>query len=218
MWGERPENDLPYSVKEWLSQVEQGTACYNLYGLGIARGNLNADRGFGRLTVTQDGLLNLEALIDHENAPALFIKDLGGCAGQLYSEESLYTVESSTGTWNVRAARLTPLVIDFPDPKNKKANRAGIRVAGRAAKKGGIVPLGQVRFKAVIKGIAAETSDVGKLVRRLEESEYFCSVSLSFSRNKQLRVDSDKEKKTKQVSEFEMSCYLANYRIADKGE
>lgn len=88
---------------------------------------------------------------------------------------------------------------------------------------------GDVRFKILIGGIAADGGDVMSLVSRLEDSEYFFGVELSYSRNSQVKtgtgaagqtsgVQSSKpgtgarSGNTIGVSEFEISCYLANYR------
>ena len=90
-------------------------------------------------------------------------------------------------------------------------NSGGLRVASRASANGKGSLVGDVIFKAVIKGIAARTSNVGQLVRKLEDSPYFCSVSLSFSRNKKMMISNELKKEDAQVSEFEVSCYLANY-------
>jgi hypothetical protein len=68
--------------------------------------------------------------------------------------------------------------------------------------------LGDVRFKVMIRGIAADASDIASLICKLEESPYFCRVYPSFSKNKQMKVGTEREF---QVSEFEISCYLANY-------
>jgi hypothetical protein len=94
-------------------------------------------------------------------------------------------------------------------------------------------PLGDVRFKVVIRGIAADAGDVASLICRLEDSPYFCQVVPLFSRNAQVKaasypslaVGADAGEKTRdaqrdvresgrsaQVTEFEISCYLANYR------
>jgi len=94
-------------------------------------------------------------------------------------------------------------------------------------------PLGDVRFKVVVHGIAAQAGDVAALICKLEDSPYFCQVVPSFSRNAEVKAanypagqgnagqreeapdtresvrDSDK---SVQISEFEISCYIANYR------
>jgi Tfp pilus assembly protein PilN len=98
------------------------------------------------------------------------------------------------------------------------------------------VPLGKVRFKVVLAGVAADASDVAALMCKLEDSRYFCQVVLSYSRGDAKvtvqntpslgRETTESEKKDKgknsvkgtanrseiQVNEFEINCYLANYR------
>jgi Tfp pilus assembly protein PilN len=97
------------------------------------------------------------------------------------------------------------------------------------------LPLGNVRFKVVIIGIAADTNDVAALMCKLEDSPYFCQVVLSYSRgneeigvervssfetgvnvakenehNKNSVSETGSQEKIK-VNEFEINCYLANY-------
>lgn len=95
------------------------------------------------------------------------------------------------------------------------------------------LPLGNVRFKVVISGVAANPSDVAALTCKLEESPYFFQVVPAFSRSKELpigtapssesttdagrrtsteRSRNAEARKSLQVSEFEINCYLANYR------
>jgi len=69
--------------------------------------------------------------------------------------------------------------------------------------------VGDVRFKVVIGGVAADAGDVAALICKLEDSPYFCQVYPSFSRNRKIKVRAGEDL---QVSEFEISCYLANYR------
>lgn len=87
------------------------------------------------------------------------------------------------------------------------------------------MPLGDVRFKVVIEGVAADASDVASLICKLEDSPYFCDVVPSFSRTAEINVTSNPSLRSGiknansgresggkiQVSEFEISCYLANY-------
>jgi Tfp pilus assembly protein PilN len=93
-------------------------------------------------------------------------------------------------------------------------------------------PIGDVRFKVLLAGVAVDAGDVAGLICKLENSPYFCQVVLSFSRNTDIKsegVDSSYEQKTRtltstggsgsngenerkiQVSKFQISCYLANY-------
>ncbi len=92
------------------------------------------------------------------------------------------------------------------------------------------VPLGDVRFRVVIGGVAADAIDVAALITRLENSPYFRQVVPSFSRTTEITAAGNpsfhskiKNENTKgtvqkneenikiQVSEFEISTYLANY-------
>jgi Tfp pilus assembly protein PilN len=98
------------------------------------------------------------------------------------------------------------------------------------------LPLGRVRFKVLLAGVAADAGDVAALMCKLEDSPYFCQVVLSYSRgDARIRVQNtpshiketaDVEEKVEgkkrvketveqseiQVNEFEINCYLANYR------
>jgi Tfp pilus assembly protein PilN len=94
------------------------------------------------------------------------------------------------------------------------------------------LPLGNVRFKIVIAGVAADTNDVAALMCKLEDSPYFYQAKLSYSRgdgevgienaagtNVVQRIEEKRDAVRKtgaqekiQVNEFEINCYLANYR------
>jgi len=109
---------------------------------------------------------------------------------------------------------------------------AVVRVARAPLDKKNDLPIGHVRFKVTLAGVAADATDVAALVSRLEESLYFRRVVLSFSRNAQvgnemavslrdvdvLRQTAETESRAGatggklQVSEFEINCYLGNYR------
>ncbi len=92
------------------------------------------------------------------------------------------------------------------------------------------LPLGDVRFRVVINGVAADAGDVAALICKLEDSPYFCQVVPSFSRNALITTAGEHllDSKTKnentssrvrenggnvqiQVSEFEINAYMANY-------
>jgi hypothetical protein len=97
--------------------------------------------------------------------------------------------------------------IDGRQEKTSQYTSGVVRVAGDYVGKDRL-PLGDVRFKVVIKGVAANAGDIGELVGQLEESPYFCQVYPSFSRSRDIKVGTEKQFR---VSEFEISCYLANY-------
>jgi len=105
----------------------------------------------------------------------------------------------------------------FDTDVQNSSSPSGIRVAGASSRKGADVPLGDERFLVTLRGIADQTSDVGKFVRRLEESDYFRDVSLAFSRSKNVKVSAVQGNEQRQVSEFEISCDLANYRLEQNG-
>jgi len=122
-------------------------------------------------------------------------------------------------------------------PESNKSPGVGtvVRVVKSSPSNKKELPLGNVRFKVIIGGIAADTNDVAALMCKLEDSPYFCQVVLSYSRGndeveivkassprnganvvqgveKQNNLDRDTETKRKiQVNEFEINCYLANY-------
>jgi len=108
---------------------------------------------------------------------------------------------------------------------NKPARSNGLVRAGSAGGGRKDLPLGDVRFKVVIAGVAASAADVAALICELEESPYFFQVAPSFSRNTQIKpgggsagISSDLEQRQRgsatniKAYEFEISCYLANYR------
>ena len=99
----------------------------------------------------------------------------------------------------------------FVSEQQGKASRrtaAAARVAGGNFVGKGTLPLGNARFKVVINGVATDAGDIAELICRLEESPYFCLVYPSFSRNRKMKAG---DGKNFQASEFEITCYLANY-------
>ena len=83
------------------------------------------------------------------------------------------------------------------------ANKSHVRLLRRSADAAGAMPAQDCRFKVVLAGIAAGVEDVAGLISRLEDSSYFCQVVPGFSRAAKV--------KGFMVTEFEISCYLANY-------
>jgi len=98
----------------------------------------------------------------------------------------------------------------FADSPGSKANSVtAVRAAGNNFARNELP--GQVRFKVVISGVASDAGDVAELICRLEESPYFFLVYPSFSRNAEIKAPAKSSTENLQVSEFEISCYLANY-------
>lgn len=65
------------------------------------------------------------------------------------------------------------------------------------------MPPENYRFKVTIAGIAAGAPDVAMLISKLESSPYFCNVIPGFSKTKESNGYS--------VTEFEITCFIANY-------
>lgn len=126
----------------------------------------------------------------------------------------------------------------FPD---KQAGKPGGNSAARVAQSGSgqtqEAPLGNVRFKVLMKGVAADASKVAALVQSLERSPYFRQVHPSFSRNTELSTVKGSAARSSdagqaagkhqpgpevrhttalQVTEFQITCLLANYNELTK--
>jgi len=101
----------------------------------------------------------------------------------------------------------------FEDKHEGKLDGSSVVRAARA-KFGGKPDLlpGAVRFKVVIGGIAADAADVAELICKLEDSPYFWLVYPSFSRSRTIKTKAGAAGEDYKVTEFEISCYLANYR------
>lgn len=113
----------------------------------------------------------------------------------------------------------------FTGQHASKSNSTAVRVINQTSNKNRELPLGDVRFKVVIKGIAADASDAADLVCKLEDSPYFRQVYPLYSRNIKVQIAKSsiedvpitdqsfaKIESGFQASEFEISCYLANYK------
>lgn len=73
----------------------------------------------------------------------------------------------------------------------------------------------KIRFKVIMSGVATDAGDVARLICKLEDSTYFSQVYPSYSRDKELKIKKAESSVNYQASEFEISCYLANYRMND---
>jgi hypothetical protein len=108
-------------------------------------------------------------------------------------------------------------LISEPIASAKEKDRNGTTARLVAASAGGKGPsAGDVRFRIVMSGVAANPADVGALACRLEESPYFKQVYPSVSRSGNIEkagvaATDGPARESLQVSEFEITCYLANY-------
>jgi hypothetical protein len=87
-----------------------------------------------------------------------------------------------------------------------------VRAANKAAA-AKEAPLGELRFKVVVAGVAADAGDVARLICSLEDSPYFRQIVPSYSRTETLKAEGTGDENL-QVSAFEIGCYLANYAEA----
>ena len=67
-----------------------------------------------------------------------------------------------------------------------------------------VIPSSPSYCKVVLIGIAARPADAALLIARLEQTDYFDQVSLIFSKPKKV--------KDRDVTEFEIHCYVADYQ------
>jgi hypothetical protein len=83
------------------------------------------------------------------------------------------------------------------------------------------LPIDYVRFRIVLGGLALDASEVASLIHELEQSPYFRQVILVFSRDAKAFVEPNAQGvpgahgtagDTDGNTEFEISCYLANYQ------
>jgi len=126
--------------------------------------------------------------------------------------------------------------VDEQETKTSPGVRAVVKAVRANSNNKKKLPLGNVRFKVVIAGVAADGSDVATLMCKLEDSPYFCQVVLSYSRgDAEIGIERASSFRTEtnvvegivesrdlvreagvrgkiQVNEFEINCYLANYR------
>jgi Tfp pilus assembly protein PilN len=105
-----------------------------------------------------------------------------------------------------------------------QAKGSVVRLAGRAAGSEKNLPLGRVKFRIVLTGVAPHPADVPDLVCKLEASPYFQRVQPSFYGSTRVpggtRPAPGPQEggavKTQGVTEFEIVCYLANYKDLDE--
>jgi Tfp pilus assembly protein PilN len=70
---------------------------------------------------------------------------------------------------------------------------------------------GPVRFAVRMTGVAVDSEKVADLICRLEDSPYFCQVTLLYSENKKPKNKNIFFGGEAQITEFEIGCFIANY-------
>jgi len=89
--------------------------------------------------------------------------------------------------------------------KETPVSGAVVQIGASKEPQNTVVPETPSRVKVTISGIAARPADAAALIAALEQADYFQQVALIFSRPKEFMK--------KDVTEFEICCYVADYRI-----
>jgi len=104
----------------------------------------------------------------------------------------------------VKFSRLRMAAEKFPEKETAgKIARNTIRAIREAMTDKSGPYEGDIRLKVTIAGIAADATYVAGFIRKLEESPWFFQVTPSYCRNTNVAGHV--------VSEFEITCYIANY-------
>ena len=110
---------------------------------------------------------------------------------------------------------VTRLEFDAESVKTEGAedngSSSGLRTAKTVSSDNASDASGDVKFKIAIKGVAFAQGNVADFICKLESSPYFCNVIPSYTRNVTAQQGTLFSQKGMQISEFELSCYLANY-------
>jgi len=85
------------------------------------------------------------------------------------------------------------------------ASMAVVQIGSSKQQQNPVIPETPSRVKVVLAGIAAQPADAASLIAHLEQTDYFEEVGLVFSKPKKVR-DRD-------VTEFEICCFVADYQI-----
>ena len=129
---------------------------------------------------------------------------------------------------SIALRKLEMVAEPFRDPEEKGQTKgSAVRLAARSAGPEKSPPLGWVKFRIVLTGVAAHSAEVPDLVLKLEESPYFQQVKLSFYGSTKAQAGprpapgppdgaAAKAQAASGVTEFEIVCYLANYKDTDE--
>jgi Tfp pilus assembly protein PilN len=95
------------------------------------------------------------------------------------------------------------------EPISEQDARTGIKVMSAAG--GQSTPTEKkTKFRITLTGFASDAAGVAEVINRLEQSDYFFQVVPGLSRNTTIGQY--------QASEFEIICYLVNYKLANQPE
>lgn len=95
--------------------------------------------------------------------------------------------------------------IESPIRDHRSTPMAVVQVKGNTKNQDKAVSTTPSRLKVVFSGVASQQAAAASLIARLEDSPYFDQVALVYSKPKEIQ--------TQDVTEFEISCIVADYRI-----
>jgi hypothetical protein len=107
--------------------------------------------------------------------------------------------------------------------EKEQTKSSAVRLAGKTTNSEKEAPLGPVKFRIALTGVAAYPADVADLVCKLDGSRYFQQVHPSFYGNVKVQVGAKpapgpqdgtvtKTQNALNATEFEIVCYLANFK------
>ena len=95
----------------------------------------------------------------------------------------------------------------------KDTTKLKVSDTGGLSRSGSETLSGPVRFAVRMTGFAVNSGKVADLICRLEESLYFCKAVPLYSVNKQPKGINIFTGDQTQITEFDISCFIANYDI-----
>ena len=91
------------------------------------------------------------------------------------------------------------------EPIPEQDKKTGVTTVGAQGSDQASIFDKKTRFRIVLTGLAADTTQVAGVINKLEQSKYFFQIVPSYSKNTTVGQY--------QASEFEIICYLANYKL-----
>ncbi|MHC4551612.1 MAG: PilN domain-containing protein [Planctomycetota bacterium] len=103
---------------------------------------------------------------------------------------------------NIILSRLSLKDEVIKEPKKSAVSTTTVQIGAAVQKKDGL--LKQMRKCVTLTGIAAAPADAARLISQLEQSPYFRQETLVYSKPKTVKKHN--------VTEFEIRCYVADYK------
>jgi hypothetical protein len=204
---------LPDWYKQGLVQQQKHREFYFALGLILCVMGMWSIFANGRVAVVKAKNASLEKtkILQEASEAEYFAADAEYQKLKL-EDETLKSVESQMAVSDV-LAELTNLVgtktvlrkIEIKgEPIDNPNKQTSIRSAAAGSAEQTLPFKETKKFKIIIIGLASGAEEVAEIINRLEESEYFFQIVPGYSKN----VKAGEY----QACEFEISCYLANYK------